>query len=163
MATLCKTYSSDALATQAVDALRSAGVPGRDIRVVTGCRRHDVRREPMGRFAGTIAPDERVGTYGNAPRLRSQAKGGWVGHPDEHRQGTFADSDLDVIATGEGRSQCAGDRAVAALLHETGVPGPDAARIVADVHRGYAVVLAEVAEIGPAQARTCLEHVAPIA
>ena len=105
-----------------------------------------------------IAPDERVG---NAPRLRSQAKGGWAGHPDEHRQGTFADSDLDMIATGEGQSQCAGDRAVARLLHETGVPDPQAAQMVADLHRGHTVVLAEVAEIGPAQARTCLEHVAP--
>ena len=163
MATLCKTYSSDALATQAVDALRSAGVPGPDIHLLTGCREHDVRREPMGRFAGSIAPDEQVGTYGDSPRLRSQAKGGWAGHPDEHRQGTFADTDLDVIVTGEGSSQSSGDGAVARLLHEAGVHDPEAARIVADLHRGYAVVLVKVAEIGPAEARACLEPVAPAA
>jgi hypothetical protein len=163
MATLCKTFPSDALATQAAEALRSAGVPGRDIRVLTGRPEHDVRREPMGRFTGSIAPDERVGTYGNAPRLRSQAKGGWAGHPDEQRQGTFADSDLDVIVTGDGRSQCAGDHAVARLLHESGVSDAEASRLLADVHRGCAVVLADVAEVGPGEALARLEHVTPAA
>jgi hypothetical protein len=161
MATLCKTYSNDAMARQAVEVLRAGAVPARDIRLLVGCPQHDVRREPMGRFAGSMAPGDAVGTYGNAHPLRRQAKGGWVGDPDAQRQGTFADADRDVIVTGDGRSHTAGDREVARLLREAGVP--DAGRVLADLHRGQAVVLAEVAEIGPGDALARLEDVAPAA
>ena len=56
MATLCKTYSTEGVARKAAQALRAAGVPGRDIRLLTGCRLRDVRAESVGTFAGTIGP-----------------------------------------------------------------------------------------------------------
>jgi hypothetical protein len=161
MATLCKTYTSDEVAAQAVEVLRAAGVPGHDIRVLTGSRQHDVRGEPMGRFDGSIAPGEPVGTFGNAHPLRRQAKGGWAGEPDAQRQGTFADADRDVIVSGDGRSHTAGDQEVTRLLRDAGVA--DAGRVLADLHRGHAVVLAEVAEIGPGEALARLEGIAPAA
>jgi hypothetical protein len=40
---------------------------------------------------------------------------------------------------------------------------PDAGRVLADLHRGQAVVLAEVAEIGAGDALARLEDVAPAA
>ena len=144
-----------------MEALRAAGVPGHDIQLLTGCRQHDVRREPMGRFAGSIAPGEPVGTFGNAHPRRRQAKGGWSGDPDAQRQGTFADADRDVIISGDGSSHTAGDREVARLLQDAG--DADAGRVLADLHRGHAVVLAEVAEIGPAEALARLEGIAPAA
>jgi hypothetical protein len=157
MATLCKTYSSEAVARQAVEALWAAGVPGRDIRLLTGCRRHDVRREPVGGWAGRIPPGAKVGTYGNALRLRRQAKGGWAGHPDEQRQGTFADADRDVVITGDGRAHTAGDREVVRLLREAALPREAVDRVLGDLHGGRAVVLAEVAEIAPGDAEARLE------
>jgi hypothetical protein len=160
MATLYKIFPSEAVARQAVAALRTAGVPARDIRLLTGCRLHDIRREPVGSFAGTTAPSARVGSYGNALRLRCQAKGGFAGDPDAQRQGSFADADLDLILTGDGRWHAAGDREVERLLHEAAVAGDAAAQLVGDLHRGRAVVLAEVAEIGAGDAWSRLEEVA---
>jgi hypothetical protein len=160
MATLCTKFSSEAVARQAVTALRAAGVPARDIRLLTGCRLHDIRREPVGSFAGPIAPSARVGSYGNALRLRCQARGGFAGDPDAKRQGSFADADLDLILTGDGRWHVAGDRRVERLLHEAALAGDAAAQVAGDLHRGRAIVLAEVAEIGFVDARTRLEEVA---
>jgi hypothetical protein len=53
--------------------------------------RHDVRREPVGGFAGTLGPEAPVGTYGNVRRRRRQGAGTFVGDADRRRQGSFAD------------------------------------------------------------------------
>jgi hypothetical protein len=53
---------------------------------------HDVRREPVGGFAGTLDPDAPVGTYGNVRRRRRQGAGTFVGDADRQRQGSFADA-----------------------------------------------------------------------
>ena len=58
----------------------------------TGARRHDVRREPVGGFAGTVDPDAPVGTFGNVRRLRRQGNGTFAGDADRRRQGSFADA-----------------------------------------------------------------------
>jgi hypothetical protein len=58
------------------------------------CAVHDVREEPVGAFAGTLAPDAPVGTYGNVRRLRRQGAGTFAGDPDRQRQGSFADGEL---------------------------------------------------------------------
>ena len=58
----------------------------------TRIARHDVRREPVGWFAGTVTPDAPVGTYGNVRRRRSQGTGTYVGDADRQRQGSFADT-----------------------------------------------------------------------
>jgi hypothetical protein len=55
--------------------------------------RHDVRREPVGGFAGTLGPDAPVGTYGNVRRRRRQGAGTFAGDADRQRQGSFADAD----------------------------------------------------------------------
>jgi hypothetical protein len=57
---------------------------------------HDVRREPVGGFAGRVRPDATVGTYGNVRHLRRQGAGTFAGDADRQRQGSFADSDLPV-------------------------------------------------------------------
>jgi len=54
--------------------------------------RHDVRREPVGGFAGMVAPDAPVGTYGNVRRRRRQGAGTYVGDAEQQRQGSFADA-----------------------------------------------------------------------
>src|SRR6478736_3911243 len=135
MTTLCKTYSSEILARRAVDALMTAGVPERDIRVLTGCRVHDVRRA-------------RVGTFAGGERLRRQAAGSFAPDPDCRRKGSFADVDQDTIGTfdaGEAHSHVTGDPEVRRLLRSARVPADAIRRAVTDLHSGRAVVLAEVA------------------
>jgi hypothetical protein len=166
MATLCKPYSDELVARRAVNALRAAGVPGRDVRLVTGCPPHDVRREPVGGFAGVVGPDAPVGTYAGLPRRRRQGAGSFTGNPDRQRQGSFADADRHVIVSyedGAGRSRVAGDLAIRRVLRAAGVAGDAGGRVVDELHAGHAVVLAEVAEIAPSDAQARLDALAQVA
>ncbi len=166
MATLCKTCSSELVARRAVDALRAAGVPGRDIRLLTGCRPRDVRREPVGGFAGAVGPGAPVGTYAGVPRRRRQGAGSFAGDPDRQRQGSFADVDRAVIVTyedGAERARVAADLGVRRLLLGAGVGDVDGDRLVDELHLGRAVVLAEIADIAPSDARARLDELARVA
>jgi hypothetical protein len=93
------TNASEAAAREAVEAWRHGGMPDDDIRLRTGSRLRDIRREPVGGFAGAVGPRALVGTYGNLGLLRRQGAGGFAGDPDRQRQGSFADSDRVVITT----------------------------------------------------------------
>jgi hypothetical protein len=129
MATLWKTYPTDGVAHEAAEALRAAGVPGRDIRLLIGSRWHDVREEPTGGFAGPVGPEAPVGTFAGTVRLRRQGNG------------SFA-------------------HAIRRLLRGVALAGDPGGRLVDDLHRGHAVVIAEVAEIAPRDAQARLEHMA---
>src|SRR6266545_5731362 len=156
MATLWKTYASDVVAGHAIEALRTAGVPGQDIRLLTGCRLHDVRNEPVGEFARAAGPNAPVGTYANIRRLRRQGAGSFAGDPDRQRQGSFADTDCDVIVTYDDdaeHSRVAGDFGIRQLLRGAALDPAAADRIVDELHAGHAVVLAEIAEITPSDAQ----------
>jgi hypothetical protein len=166
MATLCKAYSSEFVARRAADALRAAGVPGRDVRLLSGCRPGDVRREPVGGFAGAVGPDEPVGTYGGVRRRRCQGTGSFAGDPDRQRQGSFADADRIVLVSyedGAERSRVASELEAQGLLQAAGVAADAAGRLVDELHAGRAVVLAEVAEIAPGDARARLDELAHVA
>ena len=166
MTTLCKTYSNALVARRAVTALRTAGVPERDIRLLTGCRLHDIRGERVGAFAGALRPDAGVGTFAGGTRLRRQAAGSYARDPDGRRKGSFADVDRDTIATfdhGAAHAHVTGDPEVRRTLRRAGVPPDAIRRVVAELHAGQAVVLAEVAEITPSDARARLDDVAQVA
>jgi len=69
MTRLIKTYPTELAARRAVEALRATGVPVRDIRLLAGTAPRDIRREPVGGFAGPVggfagpvAPDAPIGT-----------------------------------------------------------------------------------------------------
>jgi hypothetical protein len=148
MTTVWKAYSSEVVARHAIEAIRAAGVPGRDIRLLTGRRLHDVRDEPVGEFARPAGPNAPVGTYANIGRLRRQGAGAFAGDPDRQRQGSFADIDRD------------GDLGIRQLLRGAALDDAAVDRIVDELHVGHAVVLAEIAEIGPSDAQARLDEVA---
>jgi hypothetical protein len=75
MATVSKTYPSEDAARRAVEALRAAGVPPGDIRLLTSRPQRDMRREPVGGFAGPIGTDAPIGSYASVPRRRGQSAG----------------------------------------------------------------------------------------
>jgi len=155
MPTLCKRYSDESVARHAVEELRADGVPDGDLLLLTGSPVHDVRRERVGTFAGAAGPDAAVGTYAaDVRRLRRQGAGAFAGDPDRQRQGTFADSDRDLIVTYEGGAEhphVAGDTDVLRLLRDAHVPA--ASRLVDELHSGHAVVLATPAAL-PSQLRS---------
>jgi hypothetical protein len=163
MATLCKTYPDEATARAAVETLRGAGVPDHAIRVLTAPALHDVRREPVGAFAGTLAPDAPVGTFGNVARLRRQGHGSFAGDPDRQRRGCFADAERDVIVTYEDQaahSHVAGEHELARVLRSWHVVDDAAARVIDELHRGHATVVVEISEISPREVSARLDEVA---
>jgi hypothetical protein len=162
MATLCKTYASEMTARRGVEALRAAGVPGRDIQILTGGRVHDVRKEPVGGFARALSPDAPVGSFGDVARSRRQGVGAFAGDPDRQRQGSFADADRDVIVTherGGERSRVTGDLGLRRLLREADLVGEAADRAVDELHAGRTVVLVELAEMAPSDAQARLDEI----
>jgi hypothetical protein len=159
MTTLSKTYSTEAAARRAVEALRAAGVLARDIRLLTGTRLGDVRREPVGGFAGPVAPNARVGTYGDRQVLRRQGAGGFAGDPDHQRQGSFADTDRVVIFTADAeRGRVTGLGGARRLLGRARLDDDTVDRAIQALHRGHAVVLIDVSEIAASEARAQLER-----
>ena len=61
---------------------------------LTARRIHDVRREPVGSFAGILGPDATVGSSDDVPHLRGQGTGAFAGDADRQRQGSFGDVDF---------------------------------------------------------------------
>jgi hypothetical protein len=161
MATLCRAYPSEALARRAIAGLRAAGLPPQGAQLIAGARRHDRRREPMGEFARVEPPDAPLGTFGNLTLERWRPGGSFSGDPDLQRQGSFADVDGHVVTThdpGGGEHRLvAGRRSVEALLRAAGLDRDAAERALAQLLAGSALVLVQVAEIGPDEAARALE------
>ena len=163
-AAACKTYSGEAVARRAVRALTAAGVPRRDILLLTSRRLHDIRQEAVGGFAGAVKPGAIVGTYAGAPRLRRQGHGGFAGDPDEQRQGSFADADAIVsVEDGVGGSQAFDRVRLKRLLWRAALAGDAAARVIDELQMGHAVVLVGAGEIAASDAQVRLEEVADAA
>jgi nucleotide-binding universal stress UspA family protein len=160
-ATLCETYSNESAARQAAEALRAAGIPGRNVRLLTGGRVDDVRQQVVGAFAGMVGPSAPVGTYGDVRRLRCQGGGSFAGDPDRQRQGSFADADRTVMVDYEAdavRSRVTGRLALKRLLRSTALPEPTTDRVIDDLHTGHSVVLVEVADIAASDAQARLDE-----
>jgi hypothetical protein len=171
MATLSKTYPSEDAARRAVGALRAAGVPPGDIRLLTSRPPRDTRREPVGGFAGPIGPKAPVGSYASVPRRRGQdvgsfATGGSADGPASRRQGSFADAERVVIVSHRDdreHARVTGFRGVRQLLRRAALDDETIDGAVEKLNRGHAVVLVDVAEIAPSEVRARLEQVAQAA
>ena len=163
MTTLCKTFSAEVAARRAVAALRTAGVPARDLRLLTGTRLGDTRQQPVGGYAGPLGHDAQVGTFGGGVARRRHGAGGFAGDRHQQRQGSFADVDSVVIVTydddGE-RARVTGLRGARRLLGRAALGDDAVARAVNELHRGRAVVLVDLREIAAGDARDQLEQLA---
>jgi hypothetical protein len=164
MTTLTKTYPTELAARRAVEAMRATGVPERDIRLLAGTAPRDIRREPVGGFAGPVAPDAPIGTYGGRVLQRRQGAGSFAGDPDHQRQGSFADTDRVVIVTYEGdaeRARITGLRGARRLLRRAALDDDDAVdRAVGELHQGQAILLVDLSEVGASEADARLEKLA---
>jgi hypothetical protein len=166
VATLSKTYPSEDAARRAVEALRAAGVRPRDIRLLSSRPLRDVRREPVGGFAGPVGTDAPIGTFAGGARRRGQdvgsfATGSFAGDPDRPRQGSFADVERVVIVSCKDdreHSRITGYRAVRQLLQRVALHDEAVDGTVKELRVGHAVVLVDVVEIAPSEARAPLEQ-----
>ena len=171
MTTLSKTYLSEDTARQAIEALKAAGAPPGDIRLLTSRPQRDIRREPVGGFAGPIGTDAPIGSYASVPRRRGQgvgsfATGSFAGDPDRQRKGSFADVERVVIVIckdDKERSRVTGYRGVRQLLRRAALHDEAINRAVKALHTGHAVVLVDFAGLAPSEARAHLEQIAQAA
>ena len=155
--TICRTFPpSSRRGTRSRSSARRASASS-DIRLLIGRRPGDIRRQPVGGFAGPVGPDAPVGTYGGGVVRRRQGTGTFAGDADRQRQGSFADADRVVIVRSEGGRERARSRVCAApggsCAGPRSTPTPWIA-LWSELHRGRAVVLAELA----GQAETRLEQ-----
>jgi hypothetical protein len=162
MTTLCMTYPSELAARHAVQELRATSIR-EDITMLIGRRPGDVRRQPVGGFAGPVGPESPVGTYGGEVLRRWQGTGAFAGDADRQRQGSFADTDRVAIVTFEGnreRTRITGLRGSRQLLRRYALDDEALDRTVDELHRGRAVVLAALDEIAATQAEARLAQLA---
>jgi hypothetical protein len=144
MTTRYSTYTTEDAARRAVETLRATGVAGHDIRLITGGRVGDLRQEPAGGFAGPVAPDAPVGTYGGTTVQRRQGAGAFAGDPDRQRQGSFGDADRVLLVTyddGGERTRIIGLRGVRRLLRRAALDDERVDRTTRLIHMGRSVVL----------------------
>ena len=171
MAALSNTYLSEDAARRAVKALRAAGVPPSDIRLLTSRPQRDIRRGPVGGFAGPIGTNAPIGSYASVPRRRGQgvgsfATGSFAGDLDNQREGSFADLERVVILLykdDKEHSRVTGYHGIRRLLRRAALDDEAIDRAVKELHTGHPVVLVDVGEIAPSDARAHLDQKAQAA
>jgi hypothetical protein len=150
MTTIIRTYPDEHAARCALEALRAGRPPGTHIRLLTRTAEYDLRREPVGGFAGPIHPEAPVGTYDGGVLQRRQGNGSFAGDPDQQRQGSFGDVDRVVLITYAGareRARTIGDRALRRLLRRAALGDGAVRRAIDELGVGHAVVLVEDVDI----------------
>jgi hypothetical protein len=95
-------------------------------------------------------------------RLRRQGAGAFTGDPDQQRQGSFADADIDIITYEDhaGRSHVDGPLELQRLLRRFTLTDEETARVIHDLHTGRAVVLVNGSQIAASDARARLDELA---
>jgi hypothetical protein len=171
MTTLSKTYRNEDAARGAVETLRAASVPPREIRLLTSRPLADIRREPVGGFAGAVAPNAPVGNFAGRTGRRSDhagsfATGSFAGDAHQLRQGSFGDVERVTIVSYKRdaeRSRVTGYRGIRLLLRRAALDDAAVERAVEELHKGRTVVLVDVPEIASVEAEAQLEETAKAA
>jgi hypothetical protein len=149
MATLCRAYTSEQEAHDAVDRLLSAGFAGADVRVLMGEALHDSRDAAVGTFAGTTSADgETVGSYAGAGHSGREAMGSFAGDADAQRRGGFRDVDRETVTTYSAdvmRLRIASHHNLGKMLVDAGLDEATARADVEALHEGRVLVLVQSA------------------
>jgi hypothetical protein len=159
-------YASEDAARQAIEAMHATRSKKAGVRLLLGSALHDTRREPVGGFAGPVAPDALVGNYANRPRERRRGAGSFAGDPDQQRQGCFADADRVIVVArydGGERSRVTGELGVRKLLRGSGLADRHIDQAIGELRAGRAVVLVDSTAMEPIVARARLDDLRPAA
>ena len=166
MATLSRTYPNKDAGRGAVETLRVASVPPREIRLLTSRPLADIRREPVGGFAGPVGPDAPVGTFAGRTGRRSDDAGSFAGDAHQLRQGSFGDVERVTIVTYKPdaeRSRVTGYRGIRLLLRRAALDDDAVERAIEELHKGHTIVLVDVPEIASVEAEAQVEEMAKAA
>jgi hypothetical protein len=147
VAALCRSYTSHGEALDAVNAVLGAGIPGENVRVLTGEPQRDTREEEVGEFAGPTEPGAPVGEFAGGTHPQREGRGHFAG--GEQRGGSFADADREQVVSYPGgveHSRVAGHHKIKKLLTDAGLDDAAAERDLNALHAGRVLVLVEVAE-----------------
>jgi len=156
---VCRSYDVHAEAVRAVEAALSAGIPGDDILVISGSASRDAHEEPVGQFGGTTEPGAPVGEFAGDPVPEGTSTGDFGGG-GQHRGGSFADTDSDVVTSypaGVERMHVLGHRRITRLLEDAGLDEATAKRDVEALHSGKVLVLVSVADTDSERVSVLLE------
>ena len=159
MAAICRSYDAHADALVAVEAALSAGIPGEDILVISGSATRDAHEEAVGQFGGTTEPGAPVGEFAGPPVPEGTSTGEFGGG-GQHRGGSFADTDSDVVTSypeGVERMHVLGNRRITRLLEDSGLDEATAKRDVKALHSGRVLVLVTVADTDSERVSVLLE------
>lgn len=159
MAAICRSYDAHADALVAVEAALSAGIPGEDILVISGSATRDAHEEAVGQFGGTTEPGAPVGEFAGGPVPEGTSTGEFGGG-GQHRGGSFADTDSDVVTSypeGVERMHVLGNRRITRLLEDSGLDEATAKRDVKALHSGRVLVLVTVADTDSERVSVLLE------
>jgi hypothetical protein len=159
VAAICRSYDAHADALVAVEAALSAGIPGEDILVISGSATRDAHEEAVGQFGGTTEPGAPVGEFAGGPVPEGTSTGEFGGG-GQHRGGSFADTDSDVVTSypeGVERMHVLGNRRITRLLEDSGLDEATAKRDVEALHSGRVLVLVDVADTDSERVSVLLE------
>ena len=160
MTTLCRAYTTESDARDAVERVLAAGVPGGDVRVLMGEPEHDARAEPAGGFAG--ASGDWIGRFAGGATSHAAGTGGFAGDADRMRGGGFADADRETVTSypaGVAKVRVAAHRGLKRMLVEAGLDGAAAEADVRALHAGRILVLVATGAVGAAEAARALDAV----
>jgi len=152
----CRSFASHAEALATVNSLLADGIPGADVRVLSGEPTPDARDGAVGEFAGTLAPGMPAGSFAGS-HAEGAATGAFAGA--QQRGGSFADADRDVVTDyphGVERMRVAGHRTLKHLLVDAGLDEDTAERDVRALHTGRILVLVDVPAGDAERARSLL-------
>jgi hypothetical protein len=151
MTTLCNAFATEDEAHAAVDRLLAAGIPGAEIRLLTGEPVRDHRNAPVGRFAGE-GRDEPVGSFADVPRSSRDDMGSFAGDPEQQRRGGFGDLDRDTVTSyrdGVRRVHVVSHRNLKKMLVDAGLDDAAADADVEALHHGRVLVLLTASSLTP--------------
>jgi hypothetical protein len=144
----CETYPSPSAGHEAFEKLLAAGTPPEHVHLLIGRQVRDIRREPVGTFAGEIGPTTLIGTFGGQPRQRREARGSFVNKPDQPK-GSFAETDDDLVVTldhGHEISRILDRRTVRQLLRPVALDRAHVDQLLAELHDGHALLIVAQAQ-----------------
>jgi len=161
MTTLCRAYTNESDAGDAVERVMSAGVPGGAVRVLMGEPARDARDEPAGGFAGSNG--DAVGRFGGGVSSRAAGMGTFAGDADRMRGGGFADADRETVTSypaGVETVRVAAHRGLKRMLLDAGLDEATADADVHALHAGRVLVLVGPADVDRAEVERALDAVA---
>jgi hypothetical protein len=161
MSAICRAYDTPEDADRAVARLIESGVPGDDVRVLMGARRHDARREASGGFGGTVGAGAPSGSFGGSAR---STRGGFAGDASGRPEGVFGNADRDVVVThsnGAEQARVAGHNLLKGLLMDAGLDDATAETDVRALHDGRILVLVHAGTVGADAIEMTLDALTP--